>query len=68
VEVNRAGRQELLRVPGIGPKGVQAILAGRRSGAIRELADLKELGIAPARPAPYILLNGERPTFQLPLL
>lgn len=67
VEVNRAGREELLRVPGIGPKGVNAILAARRHNKIRDLSDLKAVGVQPNRPAPYVLLDGKRPTFQLRL-
>lgn len=68
VEVNHAAREELLRVPGIGPKGVGAILHARRYGALRELSDLKAIGVNPARPAPYVLLDGKRPVYQLRLL
>ncbi|MGH2537045.1 MAG: helix-hairpin-helix domain-containing protein [Candidatus Promineifilaceae bacterium] len=67
VELNRAGREELLRVPGIGPKGAQAILAARRRGRLRDLQDLRAIGVRPGRPAPYVLLDGRRPAFQLPL-
>ena len=67
VEVNRANPEELQRVPGIGPQGVKAILSARRAGTLRELTDLKAIGVNPGRPAPYVLLNGRRPTFQLPL-
>jgi predicted DNA-binding helix-hairpin-helix protein len=68
VEVNRADREALLRVPGIGPKGVNSILSARRHGKLRELHDLKILGVNTTRPAPYILLDGKRPPYQLPLL
>jgi predicted DNA-binding helix-hairpin-helix protein len=67
VEINRAGRDELLRVPGVGPKGVEAILKARRQGALRDLSDLRKIGIQPERAAPYILLAGRRPAYQLPL-
>jgi predicted DNA-binding helix-hairpin-helix protein len=67
VEVNLANPEKLLRVPGIGPKGVKEILSARRSGKLQELKELKAIGISPSRPAPYVLLNGKRPTFQLPL-
>jgi len=67
VEVNLAVPEELLRVPGIGPKGVKEILSARRSGKLRELKELRGIGISPSRTAPYVLLNGKRPTFQLPL-
>jgi predicted DNA-binding helix-hairpin-helix protein len=68
VEVNRADRHALLRVPGIGPKGVGAILQARRRGTLRGLRDLRALGVLANRAAPFILLDGKRPAFQPPLL
>jgi predicted DNA-binding helix-hairpin-helix protein len=67
VEINRADRQELLRVPGIGPKSSHTILNARRRGRLSELNHLQQLGIATKRLAPYVLLDGKRPSFQLPL-
>jgi predicted DNA-binding helix-hairpin-helix protein len=67
VEVNRAGRAELLRVPGIGPKTVEAILAARRTGRLSEVGDLKKLGVQTERANPFILLNGRRANYQLGL-
>jgi predicted DNA-binding helix-hairpin-helix protein len=67
IEINRADRRELLRVPGIGPKGVEAILAARRQNTLRDLKDLKKLGVIVARAAPFVLLNGKRPSWQLSL-
>jgi len=67
LEINRAGRSELLRVPGIGPKGAEAILKARRQGTLRDLADLRKIGIVPERAAPFILLAGRRPAYQLSL-
>jgi predicted DNA-binding helix-hairpin-helix protein len=67
IEVNHADRHELLRVPGIGPKGVEAILAARRKGTLRDLKDLKAIGVLAARAAPFILLDGRRPMRQLSL-
>lgn len=67
VELNKADRQELLRVPGIGPKNSHTILNARRRGRLRELNHLRQLGIATKRLAPYVLLDGKRPTYQLPL-
>ncbi|MBY5988995.1 putative DNA modification/repair radical SAM protein [Roseovarius atlanticus] len=43
VDVNRAGRDVLLRVPGFGTKTVNRILTARRSGALR-YADLLRMG------------------------
>ncbi|MGD9029601.1 MAG: radical SAM protein [Anaerolineae bacterium] len=67
VEVNKASRQELLRVPGIGPKGADRVLAARRQGRLRDLGDLGKLGIVTKRTSPFILLNGRRPPRQLSL-
>jgi len=64
VEINRADRHELLRVPGIGPKGANAIITARRRNRLQALAELRSLGINPKRAAPFILLNGIRPAFQ----
>lgn len=67
VEVNTADRRDLLRVPGIGPKGVEKLLRERRRGRLRDLADLRKFGIVVQRAAPFILLDGHRPPHQLPL-
>jgi predicted DNA-binding helix-hairpin-helix protein len=67
VELNRAGRRDLLRVPGIGPKGAEAILKARRAGKLRDLAGLRALGINPERAAPFILLDGRSPARQMAL-
>jgi len=68
VELNRAEHESLLRVPGIGPKGARSILQARRNNKLRELGDLKAIGVRPTRPAPYVLLDGKRPTYQPRLL
>lgn len=68
VEINRASRADLLRVPGIGPKIADAILAARRQNKLTDLAHLRTLGLRdPERTARYILLNGRRPAQQLAL-
>ncbi|MBN1452988.1 MAG: radical SAM protein [Anaerolineales bacterium] len=68
LEINRAERGELLRVPGIGLKGVDAILRARRQRKLCDLSVLKKLGVIAERAAPYLLLDGQRPNFQLALL
>ncbi len=45
VGINKADREELLRVPGIGPVGVRKILKARRISPILEEGDLGKLGI-----------------------
>jgi predicted DNA-binding helix-hairpin-helix protein len=65
VEVNRASRSELLRIPGIGPKGANVILAARRERCLKDISSLGKLGILAKKASPYILLDGKRPERQL---
>lgn len=68
VEIMTATREQLLRVPGIGPKAAEMILKARRLGRLTELAHLRKLHIhAPEQAAPYILLSGRRPEVQMKL-
>ncbi len=67
LEVNRADKSELVRIPGIGPKGAERIVAARRRGHLRDARDLQALGIAAKRAAPFVLLDGTRPAHQLAL-
>jgi predicted DNA-binding helix-hairpin-helix protein len=68
VEIMQATREQLMRVPGIGPKGADSILKARRKGRLTDLAHLRQLGIrAPEQLAPFILLDGRRPDAQLQL-
>jgi predicted DNA-binding helix-hairpin-helix protein len=68
LNINQAGRQELLRIPGIGPKSAAAILIARQRGErirLHDLSDLHKIGVNTQRAAPFILLDGKRPTYQL---
>jgi predicted DNA-binding helix-hairpin-helix protein len=65
LEVNRAGREELLRIPGIGPQSAQRILQMRRVHQVSAIEELQRLGADAKRAAPFILLNGKEPTKQL---
>lgn len=67
VEVNRAGRHLLLRVPGIGPVAADRILRERRKGVLSDPGHLRQLGVRVDRAAPFVLLNGRRPPCQLTL-
>lgn len=58
VEVNRAELEELLRVPGIGPRSARRILKLRSRGKIFTLQDLRTLGAVARRAAPFVLING----------
>ncbi|MCC6569137.1 MAG: helix-hairpin-helix domain-containing protein, partial [Anaerolineales bacterium] len=65
VEINKAERRELLRIPGIGPKHADAILQARRTTRFRDLAPLRKMGIIVARVSPFVLLDGKRAASQL---
>jgi predicted DNA-binding helix-hairpin-helix protein len=67
VDVVRADREELLRVPGLGPLSVSRILAARGSGGIRDLAQLLRITSRARQSAPYLVFGGRRPAGQLPL-
>jgi predicted DNA-binding helix-hairpin-helix protein len=67
VEVNRASKEQLLRVPGIGPQSARRILQRRREGKLHRIEALRALGVVAQRAAPFILLNGRRPPQQLSL-
>lgn len=68
IEIMAANRQQLLRIPGIGPKGASAILKARRQGTLTDLSHLRQLNIHTSeQAAPYILLDGHRPTTQMVL-
>jgi predicted DNA-binding helix-hairpin-helix protein len=68
IDVMKADRRQLLRVPGIGQVGANAIMQARRQGRLTDLEHLRKLNIrAPEQAAPYILLDGHRPLRQLPL-
>jgi predicted DNA-binding helix-hairpin-helix protein len=67
VEINKAQRHELLRIPGIGLKSVDEILRARRTQKFRDLTALRKLGIIVARAAPFLLLDGRRPETQMAL-
>lgn len=68
VELNAAEREELLRVPGVGHQGAMAIIRARRHGSIRYINDLKKIGVQTKRLKPFVLLDGKRPSYQLPFL
>jgi len=67
IEINSASLAELLQIPGIGLKGSREILKLRPNLLFRDIADLRKLGVNPARAAPFILINGKRPVSQLSL-
>jgi len=61
VDVNRAGRDALLRVPGLGVRSVNRILAARRMTFL-SLADISRLSGVVSRARPFIVTRDWRPS------
>lgn len=57
VEINKADMQMLLRVPGIGVKSAQRIVAARRYANLT-FADLKKIGVVLKRALYFVTCNG----------
>jgi putative DNA modification/repair radical SAM protein len=60
VDINRASKEMLLRVPGLGTKAVGAILAARRIHRLR-LDDIARLTVSIAKLRPFIIAGDWRP-------
>ena len=60
VDVNRADRELLLRVPGLGVKSVNRIIASRRHRILR-LGDLERLAASVKRLRPFVVTADHRP-------
>jgi putative DNA modification/repair radical SAM protein len=59
VDVHRASLEQLLRVPGIGPRSARRIVAQRRQGKL-DFAALKRMGVVLKR-AQYFILAADHP-------
>ena len=68
VEINTTERQDLLHIPGIGPKSAQAILNARSTNRLNHPEDLYALGVNLKRAAPFILINGKQAAYQTSFL
>jgi putative DNA modification/repair radical SAM protein len=62
VDVNRASKEQLLRVPGLGTTAVKRILIARRHRTLR-LDDVAKLTLSVAKIRPFIVTCDWRPTF-----
>lgn len=60
VDVNTAPRERLLRVPGLGTKTVETLIAARRHVAIR-VEDLARLRVSLAKVLPFVVTADHRP-------
>jgi putative DNA modification/repair radical SAM protein len=61
VDVNKAPREMLLRVPGLGVKAIDKLIASRRHRTLR-LDDVARLTVSIARMRPFIVTADWRPT------
>ena len=61
VDVNRAPREMLLRVPGLGVKAIDKLIASRRHRTLR-LDDLARLTVSIVKVRPFIVTLDWRPT------
>ncbi len=61
VDVNRADKTMLLRVPGLGARAVEAIIKARRHGRLR-LDDVARLTSGLKRARPFLIAEDFRPT------
>jgi predicted DNA-binding helix-hairpin-helix protein len=64
IDLNRAGRGQLLRVPGLGVRTVERILSIRRFHRIR-LEDLVKLRVPFKRVRPFVIVDGHNPDAML---
>jgi predicted DNA-binding helix-hairpin-helix protein len=64
VEINRADKYLLLRIPGIGPKNADSILKARSKNKLSSPEELSKFGINLKRAAPFLLVNGKRIAYQ----
>jgi putative DNA modification/repair radical SAM protein len=60
VEVNRAPRELLLKVPGVGPLSAQRIIKERQYQKFQELKQLRFMGVVTKRAAQFLLLDGKQ--------
>ncbi len=68
IEINLADKETLIRIPGIGLKNAETIIKARKHRKLQDSNQLKNLGILTKRAAPFILLNGKKPSHQLHLI
>jgi predicted DNA-binding helix-hairpin-helix protein len=72
LEIMRAPRELLVRVPGIGPLAARRLVAARRQATLRFAGDLRGVGVDVGRAGWYLTLRGRRvagapPAFQMRL-
>jgi predicted DNA-binding helix-hairpin-helix protein len=65
IDIMAADKLQLMRLPGVGLKGAEAILAARQQRTLMDFGQLARLGIrTPEQIAPFVLFDGKRPLRQ----
>jgi predicted DNA-binding helix-hairpin-helix protein len=60
VDLHSATYEQLVRVPGIGPRSAKRIVNERRTTVIRGLSDLRRFGVVTTRAGGFLSLRGRR--------
>jgi predicted DNA-binding helix-hairpin-helix protein len=58
VEINTAVRDELLRIPGIGPRAAERLEKMRQQSRLRDITALRAAGASWKVASPFVLLDG----------
>ncbi len=61
MDLNAVGKDQLLRIPGIGPVSADRIMQNRRLHSIDNWRDLQAMGVVRKRAWPYVVFPGQRP-------
>ncbi|MCY4651667.1 MAG: radical SAM protein [Dehalococcoidia bacterium] len=61
MDVNHAERDQLLRIPGVGPTSAERIVRNRRRHSIDTWRDLTAMGVVRKRAWPFLAFPGHRP-------
>ena len=62
VDLLTAHRTDMMRVPGIGPRTAEKLVAARSLGGIRDIRDCAACGVNLHRAGPYLVLGGRAPS------
>ena len=61
MDLNSVAKDQLLRIPGIGPVSADRIMQNRRLHSIDTWRDLQAMGVVRKRAWPYVVFPGQRP-------
>ena len=61
MDINHAGKDQLLRIPGVGPTSAERIVRNRSRHSIDNWRDLTAMGVVRKRAWPFLAFPGHRP-------